>query len=280
MSCLSAPRQIKGPSKKNVFATAGEYTINTPRQVMPHEYKKRRSSNLAIPTANRRVQVPVDGESHGDFRLKRNQKNSSESKRAEMYFRAFDYDQSGSLDVLELENILTEMKIELQPGNLEEILNNYWARGDVNNDGTIDLEEFKYLYRIIMSNQPKGVRKYYMKSARLTVHDIHQTERVLRNVYQKADLDGSGTLENKECTHLFREAGFKDIHRDNFQTMANTYFRDADTNSDGMLDFHEFVQYSNRLINEVGQGDFLKNASSRSKGNEVNRYKVRTIPCR
>jgi len=239
-------KEMRGPKRKNIIGRRGDFFQNAPAQLMPHEYyKKIQGQRKIVPKANRRVLFSMRNQ---NYKI-----NPAVEKRAEEYFLAFDWDQGGSIDALELESILIEMRVELQPGNLDEIRTDYCRSvGITNKSEEIDLKEFKYLYSVIMQSQSPAVKKCHMKNTRLTAKDIHETDRHLRNIFQKAHVEANGLLENKDCTQLFRDAGFGEIQHEHFFEESLAFLRKPDTKRDELLDFKGFVQYSNTLVEELG----------------------------
>jgi len=187
----------------------------------------------------------------------------SEQQRAKEIFELYDYDGSGTIDMTELRELLLELRLNVSNDFLEDYTTTIFANLDKDKSKKISFTEFEKLYKEVISNQPTGVRKMNTRE-RINVHDLHNVEAMLRRAFETYDADGSGYLDTPEMLQLLMDVGFPDPHGDGFQSVLSEHMEFADLDADGKVDFHEFVLYSNALL------DYLYQMESNEKASEQN----------
>jgi len=192
----------------------------------------------------------------------------AEQARAKEIFGLYDYDGSGTIDMTELRELLLELRLNVSSEIIEDYTTTIFSNLDRDKSKKISFAEFEKLYKEVIANQPTGVRKQNTKE-RINVHDLHNVEAMLRRAFETYDADGSGYLDTPEMLQLLQDLGFPDPHGDGFQSVISEHMEFADLDSDGKVDFHEFVLYSNALLDYLYQVDAEEKAS---EDNTTKRY--------
>lgn len=169
-----------------------------------------------------------------------------EKTNCKQYFKLYDYDGSGTIDISELRELLLELRLSVTADFLDEYVQQNLRSFDKDKNQKLTFEEFEKLYMKVLSDQPTGIRKFNTRE-RITVADMHDAEQKMREEFDKYDADGSGYLDTGEMLQLLQEMGFPDPHGDGFQTLIAEHMEFADLDHDGKVDFQEFVVYSNAL---------------------------------
>ncbi|KOO53319.1 calmodulin [Chrysochromulina tobinii] len=142
-------------------------------------------------------------------------------------FEAYDKDGSGTIDKLELFNVLRELGQVPSGGNpkeKEDFLEKNFALADTNGDGVVDFDEFAEFYALTM--------------------DAIEQEQVARDAFQKYDVDGSNSLEKHELFHALLDLDLlPGMALGEKREYLEEQFAAADTNGDGIVDFGEFVAF-------------------------------------
>lgn len=136
---------------------------------------------------------------------------------AEKIFNSIDTNNDGSLSRDEMKRSLQANQIPIT----EKILDSIFETSDLNNDGSISLDEFKSFTK-------------------------RQTDK-LKEVFFEYDNDNSGYLTRTEIKQLILkiDKSYEDYYLDK---MVNR----LDTNKDGQIDFHEFMQFYHMIpINNI-----------------------------
>ena len=77
------------------------------------------------------------------------------------------------------------------------------------------------------------------------------------NTFAEADVDGGGTIDGDELANLLISMLTKEkipFDEETVQEFAKVEFDAADTDKDGLVDFDEFVEYYNSLMDRLQQG--------------------------
>jgi Ca2+-binding EF-hand superfamily protein len=140
-------------------------------------------------------------------------------------FDEFDPDGSGTIDKLELFNVLRELGQVPSGGNpkeKEDFLEKNFALADTNGDGVVDFDEFAEFYALTM--------------------DAIEQEQVARDAFQKYDVDGSNSLEKHELFHALLDLDLvPGMALGEKREYLEEQFAAADTNGDGIVDFESFM---------------------------------------
>jgi Ca2+-binding EF-hand superfamily protein len=190
----------------------------------------------------------------------------AEAQKAKEIFELYDYDGSGTIDMTELRELLLELRLNVSAEFLEDYTATIFSNLDRDKSKKISFQEFEKLYKEVISNQPTGVRKQNTRE-RINVLDLHNVEAMLRRAFETYDADGSGYLDTPEMIQLLVDLGFPDPHGDGFQSVLSEHMEFADLDADGRVDFHEFVLYSNALL------DYLYQMEAEEKASEQNTKK-------
>ena len=138
----------------------------------------------------------------------------------EAKFKSWDIDGDGAISFAELQSAVAKSGQQLT----EEEMNAIFVMGDADQDGAIDLEEFKKLMLPTTSDVVSKFRK-----AHATVDDVQAA-------FKKFDVDGDGSIDRDEMTKALGGAG------QNFSEQEiNVIFNAADVDKDGTVDFEEFI---------------------------------------
>jgi Ca2+-binding EF-hand superfamily protein len=135
-------------------------------------------------------------------------------------FNSWDTNKDGSISFSELSSAVMQGGQRLS----EEEMNAIFVIGDVDQNGEIDLDEFK---RMMMPSASDVVTKF--RSAHKTTHDVQEA-------FKKFDADNDGAIDRQEMTQALSSHGL------NFtQQEVDAIFKAGDINSNGSIDYAEFV---------------------------------------
>lgn len=191
------------------------------------------------------------------------QMSETERKMANEFFRAYDYDGSGTIDFQELTELLTDLNLPMDQTMIKE----YIVAGDDSEAGLreqfmdlagsgdpskmkINFDKFCDIYVSIMSCQPPAVRKLNM-GERVSVADLNESEVNLRAAFTSYDADESGFLDAEELKALFRELGLPDHDGDDFLRVVEQGFKDQKKDPSEAISYQEFVVYRNMIVRGI-----------------------------
>ena len=106
----------------------------------------------------------------------------------------------------------------------EEEMNAIFVIGDVDQNGEIDLQEFK---RMMIPTSFDVVSKF---------RAVHKTTKDVQNAFKKFDIDGDGSIDRSEMTKALTSGG-----QSFTQQEIDALFNAADVNRDGTVDYEEFI---------------------------------------
>ena len=140
--------------------------------------------------------------------------------RSRQVFLEYDKNNSGDISFLELKGALKKLGLRTTRNEIMAIQKRY----DTNQDGTIDLAEFNELV--------------------LDVRDFQRAHRKSSRIFEKHDVDGSGTLTRNELRSALLELGFDEARmEDHVERVLKKY----DFNDDRGIDLDEFT----RLVGDL-----------------------------
>jgi len=134
-----------------------------------------------------------------------------------MAFKLLDKDGDGTLSVLELKQVFTNLNFKFSEGELKKMI----ATIDKNRDGQIDLDEFMVMMR----------RKVDSRSEKYSF----SYEDELKEAFDVFDKDGNGKITAAELAETMKALGENLSHEDIEFMMS-----EVDQNNDKEIDFDEF----------------------------------------
>ena len=199
--------------------------------------KQMREAQAAGNLKSKRVLPPVDEERAAVLRE---------------LFAQFDEDNSGSLDMLEVSELLSTIQndFNVQLGQGLEFAMQVFNEFDTNADGLVSEEEFVLAFDIWFKSakkeakakrkaEKKGKKKANPASA---AGDPEDPESVLRMLFRSHDFDKSGFLDDLEISELLKM--LKEVHGLDIglgAAQVSAVIADMDANGDGRLSEQEFV---------------------------------------
>ncbi|KAE8055674.1 hypothetical protein FH972_012500 [Carpinus fangiana] len=134
-------------------------------------------------------------------------------------FRSFDRNNDGSLTQLELGSLLRSLGLKPSPEQLETLT----QKADKNSNGLVEFSEFVALVapELLPAKSP-------------------YTEEQLRQLFGIFDRDGNGFITAAELAHSMAKLG----HALTAEELTGM-IKEADTDGDGRINFHEFSQAIN-----------------------------------
>jgi len=128
-------------------------------------------------------------------------------------FAMFDKDNSGSIDIVELESMVASLGINAS----KEDLNDMIAEADIDQSGTIEFDEFKTL-----------IGPHFQKE---------KPPEDYIDAFKFFDKDGDGFISRTELRHIMNTVDANLAEAD-----IEEMIREADSNGDGKIDFDEFIK--------------------------------------
>jgi len=192
-----------------------------------------------------------------------NQRMSTEEL-AELLHRLFvdaDVDGSGALSSKEFETVLRAAELHLSDREIKRVL----AEADTDGNGEVSYEEFipigvELVNSIQVANDVADENLAMEEDARQQAeyHLFHgmtkeELERLLVDVFQRADVDNSGALSYDE----FRQA-CKDADIGLTRQEINLLLHQVDADQDGVISYTEFVPVCFEMLVEMLKDDILR----------------------
>ncbi|GAB4816528.1 hypothetical protein N2152v2_003574 [Parachlorella kessleri] len=132
-------------------------------------------------------------------------------------FASMDHDGNGVIDATELQGVLKGMGLGDTPEEVAELL----AQLDLDNDGSVDYQEFK---RVM--------------SAKAEDEEVDRSIDELLSVFNSLDIDATGSLSADELQRGLKILGVK-LSLDEVAVLIE----EVDTDGDGEISYDEFVDY-------------------------------------
>merc|ERR1719400_2981280 len=147
-------------------------------------------------------------------------RNFNSLEDVEKTFKSWDLNADGAISFTELQSAVNKTGQRLS----EEEMNAIFVIGDVDQNGEIDLAEFK---RMMLPTSFDVVSKF---------RSVHKTTRDVQNAFKKFDINNDGSIDSSELTQALTSGGL------NFtQQEIAALFKAADVNNDGTVDYEEFI---------------------------------------
>jgi calmodulin len=135
-------------------------------------------------------------------------------------FNSWDTDKDGSINFSELSNAVSKGGIKLS----EEEMNAIFVIGDVNQNGEIDLEEFK---RMMLPSASDVVTKF---------RSVHKTTMDVQSAFKRFDTNNDNSIDRQELTQALSSNGLNFTKQE-----IDAIFKAADVNQSGTVDYEEFI---------------------------------------
>lgn len=195
--------------------------------------------------------------------------SSREGGKAREMFDAFDYDSSGMLEVSEVRQLLLEQQWILDRVGLEAIEEQYL--GD--EQKYVDYDTFLKIYEKALSAQPQSIRKTHVvkptkpktddlprpkksaKADRINILDLRSLEAATHRVFLAEQEGSGGYITMQDMRHIMRDSGLPDRDGDDFEAVMLRAMAQFDSNSDGRIDFEEFILYRNAVLENFHESD-------------------------
>jgi Ca2+-binding EF-hand superfamily protein len=159
--------------------------------------------------------------------------NSDQMDGYRAIFDVYDADGSGGLDLLETTTMFTKLGVvdKLTPASKKEI-KELFDGFDVDGSGQMSFEEF-----LPLINELQTIQKSKAKKNELAVTLSGERKAELREVYNKLDSDGEGSIDKDEFTDCIHKLGITctDVE-------AMDLFACMDLDGSGSIEFDEFLE--------------------------------------
>lgn len=162
--------------------------------------------------------------------------------RLKSLFKSYDLERKGELNAKQFRAMLESMDLQLTPSEILSLM----AIADYNNNGFISFDEF---CEFCMNNLLHLEREKHIRMLQKAIHgtveehrtdntirDVQTLELHLRQIFQLADKDKNGCLNQDELESLFLSL---DIQLTPFQLMV--LISECDANNNGMVEYEEFI---------------------------------------
>ena len=167
-------------------------------------------------------------------------------------FQSTDQQGKGYLSHADFNTLLATSKIKLSPVE-EEILFNFF---DENNDGKIQLSEFRDVLRLGNENERQersSTKEAVLQDMKGRVVQLEmkleERFRSLRKAFRSIDKDHNGSVEWSEVAQLLRGLNLNPRGE-----VYKAFFSLADSNNDGKIDYDEFAKAFGIILQPSAQG--------------------------
>jgi len=143
--------------------------------------------------------------------------------KVEEYKQSFDYfdrNGDGSITVMELTKLLTQLGQNTSEGKLKEMIDDL----DQNGDGEINFEEYIT----------------FMDKNENEIDETEVDEEEILKAFKTFDTDGDGYLNCAEFSHILKNLGDTDNRFTDEE--VNQVFQEADLDMNGKLNYREFIE--------------------------------------
>jgi calmodulin len=146
-------------------------------------------------------------------------------------FQEMDSSGDGFLTISEFNSFFRSLGLQLNP----EILQALFTHFDANQSGSIHYSEFLWSF----FNRRSFLKQWKQKTKTLTRSQI-------QSIFHQFDLNGNGTLNQREVERLLKKFQIK-LQRNDLEILMDRFDRDGD----GELDLEEFYEYIQQEINSI-----------------------------
>lgn len=175
---------------------------------------------------------------------------------AKLHFDKFDVDNSGSIDIEELPSLLRHLGIQMEKERLDRYYYIFFGAGLDTMEPKLAWERFCVILGMLLRNQlPVSTIQIFrlrLVSQAQEADYIEFAKRGMQDadlIFSEFDRDCSGYLDQKELKNLFLCLGIGEgVDIDNF---VADRMKELDKNNDDKVDFDEFVECYNSLMDLV-----------------------------
>jgi len=175
-------------------------------------------------------------------------------------FHEADTDGSGALSIEEFRNVMNQADMGISKSEMRRLM----AEADVNDDGEIDYTEFvplavdliqgKNAKRALEEEKAAMEQEERMKAEKFLIHgmDEEDLQKLMKDVFKKADADGNGSLSLQEFKSCIEEAelGLTRVE-------INMLMQNVDRDGDGKVSYEEFMPLCLEILVEIMKEELL-----------------------
>lgn len=177
-------------------------------------------------------------------------------------FVRYDRDQNGVLDRKEFRNVLSSSRLALTNKQIVKIMSEL----DEDNDGKLSYTEFlpftvELLQTMHAKQEMEMAREREEEAARGEVEDflLHgmpraELENMMREIFQRSDVDQSGSLSRKEFRECLKAAELGLTRKE-----VNAILSEVDENNDGEVSYEEFIPICFNILVERFKDEVMSN---------------------
>jgi len=183
-------------------------------------------------------------------------------------FQEADTDESGALSLTEFKQVLSMADLGLSDHDAKTL----YAEADVDDSGEISYSEFvplavELVYSIYDRQDEDEADEMLQADAREEAENLlhkgmtkEQVEGIMRDIFQKSDVDGSGALSIAEFQKCCKDADIGLTRKE-----VNVLMHQCDVDGDGMISYDEFVPLCFEMLVEITTSNLLKNKKPASE---------------
>lgn len=171
--------------------------------------------------------------------------------RAKSVFAQLDIKQCGEISLDALQDSFSVMKVPIDEDMFAKYCNELLPAGAV----AVSFQQFLDFHKAVWSNQPAPVRRragcaqaVADPGAGVTVRDLRDLEGQLRRAYRNHSNEYYEPLRIQQLPAVFKDLGLDTGSLPEVESQARKLFNVSDSDTDGKLSFHEFVEFQNRYV--------------------------------
>jgi Ca2+-binding EF-hand superfamily protein len=181
-------------------------------------------------------------------------------KEAKKVLMELDADGTGSIEKKELPAVFEKLGLNLGHDELKKFIARFWADFDNDASGSLDFDEFYLFYEKVLADQ-HGIEDYVKETQKKLTK---QVKREAKKCFSKYDADGSGYIDQNELKRLMSDLGFekKGLSGRQIDDLVEHVLGAGDKDSDGTLDFHEFLRFYRKCLSTKAKRKEWKNRAT------------------
>lgn len=176
-----------------------------------------------------------------------------EEEFARGYWDTYDVDKREVLDMEELPSLLRCMGIYMEKQRLERYYRLFFGQTLDTWEQEIPLDRFLILLSMILRNQ-LPIYRFRLLNQEQDPDYIQFAYRGMedaRSLFIEFDRDESGWISKDELSFMFSCFGVLDQRFEDFDVFLTDQFQRIDRDKDGKIQFDEFVEFYNNLLDEI-----------------------------